>query len=168
MFPSGPRYYLGSNASIVRQIGTDEVLMSFSNPTNATVILVYELWFSPRGTDFLHENNAMEIVRTSSEGSGGSNMTQEALDLGNPVGAGMMLGINVDADGWSTPPPVTDVLGGARPFNLASGWRWTWADTGTPLIISPATSGIGFRMVWPPSVSLTFEVGAMIGLTGSA
>lgn len=145
-------------------MAADVVLMTFGDIGNTRLMHVLSMWFNQIGSDQLNEPNAMEIVRTSSTGLGGASATQESHELGNT--AALFAG-SIDDNGWSTAPIMTEVLGGARPFNLSTGWRWSPAPSGRPILVSlTANTYLGFRPVRASSAAITFMVGATVRLLG--
>jgi len=154
-----------TSANITRSLAADEVLITVNVPfTIYTRVLT--LWLLQIGTNGLNEPNAMEIVRCSANGVGGIVAQEGEWESGNtPKGLG--IAVHIDADGWTTAPPVTDVLGGARPFNLNSGWRWN-SSVSKALIISPNTNVhfYGFRIVDAISAAMTFQVGITVAYIG--
>lgn len=135
MFTFG-RMYDVEIPSFTRSLEADEVICRISAPSDA-VIFVLEAWFGQVGTDNLNEANAIEMVRLSTDGVGGATALFEAREPGDAAFGGT--GATIDASDWSTEPTVSDVLGGATPFNLATGWNWTYASAG-PIVLSPNRS----------------------------
>lgn len=156
MFPFG-RIYDVEIPTFNRSLTADEVICRVSAPSTA-VVLVLEMWFGQVGTDGLNEPNSIEICRLSSDGTGGSTVLFKARELGSTDFGGSGLGI--DADDWTAEPTVSDVLGGGKPFNLASGWEWSWTQS-APITVSPS-GRIGFRIVDPVSAAMNFHAGMTI------
>ena len=140
-----------------RSLTTDEVICRVSAPSDATV-LVLEMWFGQAGTDGLNEPNTIEITRLSSDGTGGSTLLFAPREIGTVAFGGT--GAGIDADDWSADPTIDVVLGGGKPFNLATGWEWSWT-TSAPIVVSPS-GRIGFRIVDAISTSMTFHGGMTI------
>jgi len=156
MFPFG-RMYNVEFPTFTRSLTADEVICRVSAPSTA-VLLVLEMWFGIVGTDDLNEPNAMEIVRLSSDGTGGSTALFKPLEVGSTAFGGS--GASIDADDWSANPTVSDVLGGAKPFNLATGWDWDWTRS-APITVSPS-GRVGFRIVDPLSASMICHAGMTV------
>ncbi len=140
-----------------RSLLADEVICRVSAPATS-ILLVLEMWFGMVGSDDKNEPNAIEICRLSTDGSGGSTALFEARELGSTAFGGT--GAAIDAGDWTAEPTVSDVLGGARPFNLASGWEWSWTQS-APITVSPS-GRIGFRIVDPVSAAMDFHAGMTI------
>lgn len=149
--------------TFARQVAADEVVLRVSAPSTAS-LLVSAMWFGIVGTDDLNETNAMEIVRLSSDGAGGGSPTAEQRSSGDSAFGGTMA--SLDANDWTTDPTVSDTLGGARPFNLATGWRWSWAEEGAPITVSPS-GRIGFRVVDTLSASMNIYAGMTVYEVGT-
>jgi len=143
--------------TFTRSLTADEVICRISAPSDA-VLLVLEAWFGIVGTDGLNEPNAMEMVRLSSDGTGGATALFEARETGDPVTGAT--GAAIDAGDWTAEPTVSDVLGGATPFNLASGWNWSWTQS-APIVVSPS-GRVGFRVVDAISASMICHAGLTI------
>lgn len=156
MFSFG-RMYDVEFPTFTRSLLADEVICRVSAPSTA-VVLVLEMWFGVVGTDDLNEPNAMEICRLSSDGSGGGTALFEAREEGSTAFGGT--GASIDADDWTAEPTVSDVLGGGKPFNLATGWEWDYTRSG-PIVVSPSAR-IGFRIVDPISASMICHAGMTI------
>ena len=156
MFPFG-RLYDCEIPSFARSLAADEVICRISAPSDA-ILLVLECWFGIVGTDDLNEPNGMEMVRLSSDGTGGSTVLFEQRESGDPATGAT--GAAIDAGDWSADPTVSDVLGGATPFNLSTGWNWAWTQS-APIVISPSQR-IGFRIVDAISASMTCHAGMTI------
>jgi hypothetical protein len=143
-------------ATFTRALSSADVIMRVSAPSDA-VVLVLEAWFAMIGTDDLNEPNAMQLQRYSTDGSGGATLTFNPREVGDPAtgatGAGM------DSTGW-TNPTSAGVLGGGMPFNLATGWNWSWTQS-APIVISPSGRA-GFRILDAPSASMQFHAGMTI------
>jgi hypothetical protein len=140
-------------------------MLSFGTSADRT-LLVYSMWWNIRGPDKLNEPNAMEIVRMSDRGSGGALGELKALETGQP-NSGISAN-QIDSSDWTTPPVVTDVIGGARPFNLARGWQWSAHPQGQPIVVQPAGGGdnLGFRILSATSGPVTFDLGAIFLAVG--
>jgi hypothetical protein len=139
-----------------RALSIGDVICRVSAPADA-ILLVLEAWFGMTGSDDLNEPNSIQMVRLSTDGSAGATLLFEARETGDPAtgatGAGM------DTGGW-TLPTVSDALGGATPFNLATGWNWSWTQS-APIVVSPSAR-IGFRISDAPSASMDFSGGLTI------
>jgi len=156
MFPFG-RMYDVEIPTFTRNLAADEVICRISAPATA-VVLVLEMWFGIVGTDNLNEPNSMEIVRLSNDGTGGVAVIFKVRELGSTAFGGS--GVGIDADDWSSQPVVTDVLGGGKSFNLATGWEWDWTRS-APITVSPS-GRIGFRIVDALSASMVCHAGMTI------
>jgi len=156
MFAYG-RMYDVEIPAFSRSLTADEVICRISAPSDA-VVFILEAWFGQVGTDDLNEANAIEMVRLSSDGAGGATALFESREPGDSAFGGT--GATIDAGDWSTEPTVSDVLGGGTPFNLATGWNWSWTSSG-PIVLSPS-GRVGFRIVDPVSTSMTFHGGLTI------
>ena len=147
--------------TFTRSLLADEVICRISAPADS-VLFVLEAWFGIVGTDNLNEPNVMEMVRLSTDGTGGSTLLFEPREGNSPVFPGT--GAGIDAGDWTAEPTVSDVLGGGRPFNLATGWNWSWAESD---VITVSPSGrIGFRIVDPISASMICHAGMTVALSG--
>ena len=140
-------------AGIARSLAADEVIMRVSAPATAS-LLVLAASFGIVGTDDKNEPNVIEMCRLSTDGTGGSTTTVEQTDLGDTAFGGTHSGI--DADDWTAEPTVTDVLPQGGPFNLASGWHFSAAEFGRPIVVPPS-GRIGFRIKDAISASMTFH-----------
>jgi len=156
MFPFG-RMYDCEIPTFTRSLVADEVICRISCEAES-VLVVLEAWFGIVGTDGLNEPNAMEMVRLSTDGAGGSTVLFEPREVGDPAFGGS--GAAIDAGDWSTDPTVSDVLGGGTPFNLATGWNWSWTQS-APIVVSPSQR-IGFRIVDPLSASMICHAGMTV------
>ncbi len=156
MFSFG-RMYDVEIPTFTRSLTADEVICRVSAPSTA-ILLVLEMWFGIVGTDGLNEPNSMEITRLSTDGTGGSTALFEPREGGSTVFGGT--GAGIDADDWTAEPTVSDVLGGGKPFNLATGWEWDWTRSG-PIVVSPS-GRIGFRIVDAISASMICHAGMTV------
>ncbi len=156
MFSFG-RMYDVEIPAFSRALAANEVICRLSAPADA-VLLILEMWFGQTDTDDLNEPVGIEIVRLSTDGAGGATMLFKPRASGDPVFGGT--GAAIDAGDWSTEPTVSDVLGGAHQVNLATGWDWSWTQSG-PIIVSPSQRA-GFRITNPASVSMAFDGGLTI------
>ncbi len=147
--------------TFTRSLTVDEVICRISAPSDS-ILLVLEMWFNIVGTDGLNEPNTMEIVRLSSDGTGGSTALFEPREGNSPAFPGT--GAGIDAGDWSADPTVSDVLGGGRGFNLATGWVWSWTESGV-ITVSPSAR-IGFRIVDALSASMICHAGMTVSLSG--
>jgi len=156
MFPFG-RIYDCEIPTFTRSLAADEVICTISAPSDA-IVMILEMWFGIVATDGLNEPNSIEVVRTSTAGTGGVAVLFQQREEGDPAFGGT--GQAIDADDWSADPTVTAPLGGGTPFNLATGWNWSWTQS-APIIISP--SGIvGFRIIDALSASMICHAGLTI------
>jgi len=156
MFPFG-RMYDCEIPTFSRSLLADEVICRVSAPSDA-ILMVLEAWFAIIGQDDLNEPNAMEMVRLSTDGTGGSTILFEPREVGDPATGAT--GLAIDAGDWTAEPTVSDVLGGGTPFNLATGWQWSWTQS-APIVVSPS-GRIGFRIVDPLSTAMNCHVGMTI------
>lgn len=156
MFGFG-RMYDVEFPTFTRSLTADEVICRVSAPATS-ILLVLDMWFGIVGTDDLNEPNGIEICRLSTDGIGGSTALFEPRESGSTVFGGS--GAAIDAGDWSTEPTVSDVLGGAKPFNLATGWEWSWTSAGT-ITVSPS-GRIGFRIVDALSASMICHAGMTV------
>lgn len=155
MFPFG-RMYDCEIPTFTKSLVADDVICRVSAPADS-VLLVLEMWFGIVGADDLNEPNSMEILRLSTDGAGGGTISFKPREKGTPAFGGT--GASIDSDDWTTGPTVSDVLGGGLPFNLATGWNWSWTQS-APIVVSPGVSQrIGFRIVDPLSASMICHAG---------
>ncbi len=140
-----------------RSLTADEVICRISAPATS-IVMVLEMWFGQHGVDDLNEPHIMEICRLSSAGTGGSTALFEAREGGSTAFGGT--GAGIDAGDWTAEPTVSVVLGGGKPFNLATGWEWDWTRSG-PIIVDPSAR-IGFRIVDAVSAAMDFHAGLTI------
>jgi len=142
--------------SFGRALSAQDVLMRVSAPSDA-VVLILEAWFGMVGTDDINEPNSMQFSRYSTDGSGGATLLFQPREVGDPAtgatGAGM------DSSGW-TNPTSSAALGGGLPFNMATGWNWSWTQS-APIVLSPSGRG-GFRILDAPSASMSYHGGMTI------
>jgi len=156
MFPFG-RMYDCEIPTFTRSLTADEVICRISAPSDA-ILLVLEAWFGIVAADDLNEPNSIEMVRLSTDGTGGGTVLFEPREIGDPAFGGT--GLSIDAGDWTAEPTVSDVLGGGTPFNLATGWQWSWTQS-APIVVSPSAR-IGFRIVDPISTSMICHAGMTI------
>lgn len=157
MFPFG-RLYEVEFPTFTRSLTADEVICRVSAPATA-VVLVLEMWFGIVATDDLNEPNSMEIVRLSSDGTGGVAAVFTPKEIGSTAFGGS--GATIDAGDWTAEPTISGTpLGGGKPFNLSVGWEWDWTRSG-PIVVSPS-GRIGFRIVDPISASMVCHAGMTI------
>lgn len=148
------RWTIASNP-LTRQLLADDifVMMPMLGNRMATITSIF---LRTVGTDDLNEVNAIEFLRLSSDGAGGIMLTGfEKLEIGSALNGGFDTSFQLDNDGWSTPPTVAAVLGGARPFNLSHGFRWP-RHSGETISVRP-TERFGFRIVDTVSASMTWQ-----------
>jgi len=145
------------SASVTRQLVADDVIAVVNTVPNL-MFLILQLYLHQYGNDQLNEPNAIEVLRLTGGQGGGQVMTVKNYETGDPVAS---LGLNgIDADDWSTPPTPSTVMGGARPFNLSSGWRWAFAGT-SPIVITN-NNKVGFRIVDTISAVASFNYGVVV------
>ena len=156
MFPFG-RMYDCEIPTFTRSLEADELICRLSAPSDAVVLLL-EAWFGIIASDNLNEPNSMELVRLSTDGTGGGTMLFEQREVGDAAFGGT--GATIDGNDWIAQPTTSDVLGGGTPFNLATGWHWSWTQS-APIVVSPS-GRVGFRIVDPISASMICHAGMTI------
>ncbi len=129
---------------VTRTMVADDVIFRLGAPGANGIVYILEMWAAVHGTVGLNETNAIEIVRLSGGGAGGAAVTTTEREPNQPAYTGT--NACIDANDWSTPPTVTDVLGGARSFNLDHGWHWSWTKSGSVITVKPNIN-FGFRVV---------------------
>jgi len=169
MFTHGAWHHISANMAGAgeRMYQPDDVLCAFSTFPNNRFMLVYAMSWAPNDNTSqpVTETNAIEIVRTGTQGVGGDDMNVEPLEVGSDPGSpNGIFADSILSTGWPTSPTVTDVIGGARPFSLERGWRWSAAQSGQPIVIQPGpTTGIGLGLRIKQAT--TREINAAIGIT---
>ena len=160
MFGLGLRYDI-EFPTFTRSLTADEVICRVSAPADS-LMLVEEMWFGIVGTDDLNETNAIELVTLSTDGTGGATPLFQQRELNAPVFPGTAA--SIDADDWTAEPTVSDVHGGAKPFNLATGWEWSWTQSGHLAV--PPSGRVGFRIVDALSASMICHAGMTVLIIG--
>jgi len=145
---AGQRFVVGNSGSESRQFVADDPICQIRNIDADIIVEVLAMSFHIFGLDDLNEPNAIEIVRYSTAGQS-VGFPPRRFEPGGQTDPGLLFDI-IDDAGWTvTTPTVSDVLGGAYPFNLSTGWQWPPKGRTTgPIVVPPgSTGGVGFRIV---------------------
>jgi len=142
--------------SYSRALSANDVLVRISAPSDA-ILLILEAWYGQVQTDDINEPNSMQWARFSTDGSAGATALFVPREVGDPATGAT--GASMDSSGW-TQPSSSSALGGGLPFNLATGWNWSWTQS-APIVVSPS-GRVGFRILDAPSASMNFHGGLTI------
>jgi hypothetical protein len=173
MFPHGAWYSIQSALSQAaeRTWDPDDILLTFGPTTNSRFVLVYAMSaaFEDNTGYPLTQTNAMEVVRVSAHGTGGTSLElvepfEIGSDLGSPDGLTMSAPLT---SGYDTPPVVDSVQCGPYPFALDRGWNWSAAQAGQPIVVrgNPGT-GLGFRVKARVHRKVNTMMSAIVLVTG--
>ena len=152
-----------ATATITRQLLAGEPLFRLHAPAGR-LAYVLNMWFAVFGIDNLNETNAMQITNLSSLGAGAVLFSyQNPRDLNSGAWPGPT-GAVIPNDGWTTDPTVGNKFGGAKPFNLGSGWSWSARRSGITqnIGLDIGGGGISCHLARDLSASMTCRAGLTV------
>lgn len=136
------RTYVARIPTFNRSVLANEVLIRVSAPSTG-IILVKRAFFAITGGDALNQTEAVELVRLSTDGTGGGTVVFEPNAPGDPAFGGS--GLSLDAGGWTAQPTVANTLEQLG-WNVAGQWEWAAVDEDDYKLVQPSAR-IGIRHI---------------------